>query len=170
MVARNVFFCHENESIKHLFFQWCFTRSIWSVIQVALTLFPPCSVTNIFRNWLNGIDYRVKRHIRWERFLLFGRFGYVEMIKCLTRKTILFCRLSTGVYIHSVYGRLYRGWRIETYLWRSVHDWRLRREILFLNIGGCIVYALDLLFRRFTIAPYDMQFPFFHLVGLDMDY
>jgi hypothetical protein len=33
-------------------------------MQVASTLYPPCSVTNIFGNWLNGIDYRFKKHIR----------------------------------------------------------------------------------------------------------
>jgi formate-dependent nitrite reductase membrane component NrfD len=37
---------------------------MWSVIQVALTLFPPCSITNIFRNWLIGMDNRFKKHIR----------------------------------------------------------------------------------------------------------
>jgi hypothetical protein len=27
-------------------------------------LFPPCSITSIFGNWLNGIDNRFKKHIR----------------------------------------------------------------------------------------------------------
>jgi putative heme degradation protein len=27
-------------------------------------LYPPCSVTNIFGNWLNGVDPRFKTHIR----------------------------------------------------------------------------------------------------------
>jgi hypothetical protein len=49
---------------KHLFFRCRFARSIWSVIQVASTLFPPCGITNIFGNWLDGIDNRYKKHIR----------------------------------------------------------------------------------------------------------
>jgi hypothetical protein len=57
-------FCHQDETIKHLFFQCRFARSIWSVIQVASTLFPPCNITNIFGNWLNGINNRFKKHIR----------------------------------------------------------------------------------------------------------
>jgi hypothetical protein len=58
-----VCFCHQDETINHLIF--CrFARSIWSVIQVASTLFPPCSITNIFGNWLNGIENRFKKHIR----------------------------------------------------------------------------------------------------------
>jgi hypothetical protein len=51
-------------TIKCLFIQCRFARSIWSVIQVASTLFPPCSITNIFGNWLNGIENRFKKHIR----------------------------------------------------------------------------------------------------------
>jgi hypothetical protein len=27
-------------------------------------LFPPCSITNIFENWLNGIENRFEKHIR----------------------------------------------------------------------------------------------------------
>jgi hypothetical protein len=40
-------FCHQDENIKHLFFQCRFARSIWSIIQVASDLYPPCSVANI---------------------------------------------------------------------------------------------------------------------------
>jgi hypothetical protein len=57
-------FCHQDETIKHLFFHCRFARSIWSVIQVGSTLFPPRSITNIFGNWLNGINNRFKKHIR----------------------------------------------------------------------------------------------------------
>jgi hypothetical protein len=53
----------------------------------------------------------LKSILGWERLLLFGRYGYVEIIKCLMTKTLLFCRLSTGTPILSVYGRLFRGWR-----------------------------------------------------------
>ena len=51
-------FCHHNETIKHLFFQCNFARSIWSVIQVGSNLYPPSSVANIFGNWLHGIDHK----------------------------------------------------------------------------------------------------------------
>jgi hypothetical protein len=57
-------FCHQDETINHLFFHYRFARSIWSVIQVASTLFSPCSVTNIFGNWINEIKNRFKKHIR----------------------------------------------------------------------------------------------------------
>jgi hypothetical protein len=114
-------FCHQNETIKHLFFQCRLARSIWSVIQVASTLFPPRSITNIFGNWLNDIDNRFKKHIRWKRLPLFNRYGYVEMIMYLTIKILLSCRLSTELLVLFVYGLLCSVWRIETSLWRSVH-------------------------------------------------
>jgi hypothetical protein len=56
--------CHHDEIFKHLFFQCCFARSIWSIIQVASNLCPPTSVVNIFGNWLNRIDLRFRTLIR----------------------------------------------------------------------------------------------------------
>ena len=45
----------------------------------------------------------------WERLPLFGRFGYVEMIRFLTIKVLLLCRLSTDVPGLFVYGPLYNA-------------------------------------------------------------
>jgi hypothetical protein len=53
MEVKKCVFCHYNETIKHLFFQCHFARSIWPVIQVASTLFPPCSITNILPPFQN---------------------------------------------------------------------------------------------------------------------
>jgi hypothetical protein len=44
----------------------------------------------------------LKSILGWERLPLFGRYGYVEMIMCLTTKTLLFCRL----YIYRATGTL----------------------------------------------------------------
>ena len=49
---------------SHLFFQCRVARSIWSAIQIASTLRPPCSVANIFDDWLHGIDKRDRTIIR----------------------------------------------------------------------------------------------------------
>jgi hypothetical protein len=57
-------FCHQDETINHLFFQCRFARCIWSPIQVASTLYPPTSVVNIFGNWLRGTDLRFRTLIR----------------------------------------------------------------------------------------------------------
>jgi hypothetical protein len=90
----------------------------------------------------------LKSILGWERLPLSGRYGYVEMIKCLTTKTLSFCRLFTELSVLSVCGPLCSVWRTETYLWRSVHVWRPQRGILFSNMGGSIVYALVLHVRR----------------------
>ena len=57
-------FCPHDETIKHLFFQCKLARSIWSVIQIVSGLYPPCSVANIFGNWLHGIDHRFRTFLR----------------------------------------------------------------------------------------------------------
>jgi hypothetical protein len=80
--SKKCVFCHHDETIKHLFFQYCFARSIWPVIQVASALFPPCSITNIFGNWLMEWTVGLKSILGWERLPLFGLYGYVEIIKC----------------------------------------------------------------------------------------
>jgi hypothetical protein len=74
-------------------------------IQVASNLYPLCTVANIFGDWLHGIDNRFRTFIRvgpWERLSSFGRFGYVEMIKCLTIENLLPYRLST-VYRYALF-------------------------------------------------------------------
>jgi hypothetical protein len=119
-------FCHQNEMIKHLFFQCRFARSIWSVIQVTSKLYPPTSVTNIFGNWLHGIDLRFRTLIRVGALVLVCRYGCVEMIRFLMIKIVLSCRLSTDVPVFSVCGHLCNEWRIASFLWRFVHGWRLR--------------------------------------------
>jgi hypothetical protein len=62
--VRSVFFCHQHETIKHLFFHFHFSRSIWAITQIGFTLYPSRSVTNIFGNWLNRVDNRFKMLIR----------------------------------------------------------------------------------------------------------
>jgi hypothetical protein len=166
--SKKCVFCHQDETIKHLFFQCRLARSIWSVIQVASNLFPPCSITNIFGNWLNEIDHRFKSILGWERLPLFGPYGYIEMIKYLMTKTLLFWRLlSTELLVHSIYGRLCSVYRIATFIWRSVHDWKLRRGILFPNMDGRIAYGLVLLVRRYyNYSPWYVILPSHFQFGL----
>ena len=57
-------FCTHNETIKDLFFQCKFARSIWSVIQIASNLYPPTSVANVYGHWLDGIPNTFSTLIR----------------------------------------------------------------------------------------------------------
>jgi len=53
-------FCHEDETIQHLFFDCRVTRLLWASVYTAWGLPKPISVSNMFENWLNGIpkDYK----------------------------------------------------------------------------------------------------------------
>jgi hypothetical protein len=64
-------FCLQDETIKHLLFQYRFSRSIWSIIQLASDLYPPHSVTNIIGNWIRGIDHM---------FIMLVRVGAMAII------------------------------------------------------------------------------------------
>ena len=81
-------FCHHDDTIKHLFFQCKLARSIWSVIQIASGLYSPSSVVNIFGNGYMRLITCLELFLGWERLPLFGRFGYVEMIRFLTIKVL----------------------------------------------------------------------------------
>jgi hypothetical protein len=98
-----------------------------------------------------GSTIGLKSILGWERLPLFDRYGYVEMIECLTTKTLPFCRLSTELLVHSVCGRLCGIYRIATSIRRSVHDWKLRRGVLFPNMDGRITYRSVLPVRRYYI-------------------
>jgi hypothetical protein len=81
--SKKCVFYHHDETIKHLFFQYHFGRYICSIIHIGSILYPPRSIANIFSNGLNGMDHRFNVLIGVQRLALFGRCGYVVMIKCL---------------------------------------------------------------------------------------
>jgi hypothetical protein len=53
-------FCHENETIKHLFLEYRFARVVWSCIQAALNLPQPRSISHLFGSWLRGFQKDLK--------------------------------------------------------------------------------------------------------------
>ena len=61
--SKQCVFCHKDETIKHLFFECTFASSIWSIIQIGSTIYPPTSIVNIFGSWLNGVDNSYKQLI-----------------------------------------------------------------------------------------------------------
>jgi hypothetical protein len=63
-IRKKCVFCQRDEKIKHIILQCRFAKSIWSVIQLALTLYLPSSAANIFGNWFNGVDHRFKKDVR----------------------------------------------------------------------------------------------------------
>jgi hypothetical protein len=57
-------FCDSLESVDHLFLSCPFTRIIWRMVYFAYNIPPPSNITNMFGNWLNGIDKKDKARIR----------------------------------------------------------------------------------------------------------
>jgi hypothetical protein len=56
--------CHHHETLKPLYFQCYFARSMWVVIQIGPNLSPPRSVANIFEKWLHAIYHMFRTLIR----------------------------------------------------------------------------------------------------------
>jgi len=49
-------FCHENETIQHMFLDCSFARMAWATVYMAWGLRQPTSISNMFGSWLNGIS------------------------------------------------------------------------------------------------------------------
>ena len=56
-------FCHENETIQHLFFDCRLSKMVWSMVHAAWGIRRPSSVANLFEGWLNGIPKQFKNLI-----------------------------------------------------------------------------------------------------------
>ena len=53
-------FCHENETIQHLFLDCRFTRMVWASVYAAWGISKPQNMTSMFGSWLNGIPKEFK--------------------------------------------------------------------------------------------------------------
>jgi hypothetical protein len=59
-----VFFCDGEESTEHLFISCPFAKSVWNFFYFTFNISPPANITNMFCNWLNGVDNKVKARIQ----------------------------------------------------------------------------------------------------------
>jgi hypothetical protein len=57
-------FCDKEEIIQHLFIDYPLAKIIWLIIHMSFGISPPKNITNLFGNWLHGIEKRVKCQIR----------------------------------------------------------------------------------------------------------
>ena len=57
-------FCHQEESVEHLFISCPLARDIWRLVHFTFSIYPPSSVSNMFGSWLNGTDKVTKSYIR----------------------------------------------------------------------------------------------------------
>jgi hypothetical protein len=57
-------FCEKQESVEHLFISCPFAKVLWRMVYFTFDLPPPTNITNMFGNWLNGVDKKSKERIR----------------------------------------------------------------------------------------------------------
>jgi hypothetical protein len=57
-------FCDSNETVEHLFIACPFAQILWRMLYFAYNITPPSNITNMFGNWLNGVDKSYKKSIR----------------------------------------------------------------------------------------------------------
>jgi hypothetical protein len=57
-------FCDSMESVEHLFLYCPFARIVWRMMYFTYNIPPPTNITNMFGNWLNGVDRNDKARIR----------------------------------------------------------------------------------------------------------
>jgi hypothetical protein len=56
-------FCGAHEIIEHLLIACPFSKLLWRMVFFAFDLPPPANITNMFGNWLNGVDKKTKDRI-----------------------------------------------------------------------------------------------------------
>jgi len=50
----------QHETIQHLFYDCRFTRMVWAMVHAAWGISKPCTISNMFVSWLNGIPENYK--------------------------------------------------------------------------------------------------------------
>jgi hypothetical protein len=87
-------FCDKEETIQHLFFECPLAKVIWRIVHMSFGISPPKNITNMFENWLKGLQRRVKTRLELEFVLSYGQYGISAMTIFLTNQNMLpFCRL-----------------------------------------------------------------------------
>src|ERR1041385_5306020 len=100
---------------------------------MASNLYQPTSVANIFGNWLNGIDNKLKTILRVGALAVIWSLWLCRNARYSLIKISLVCRFFIDARVFSVRGPSYNGRNIEAYLWRRVHYWKRWRGIFLPN-------------------------------------
>jgi hypothetical protein len=56
-------FCDLDETVEHLFISCPFARIVWRMVYFTYNISRPTNITNMFSNWLNGVDKTDKARI-----------------------------------------------------------------------------------------------------------
>ena len=112
-------FCGNNESVEHLFISCPFAKLVWRVVFCTYNIPPPTNVTNMFGNWLNGMDTKTKDRIRiGVSAICWSIWNYRNNLFLTGNKLFMSYRLSIWRCTGSSYG-------LSCCLWTSGTLWRL---------------------------------------------
>jgi hypothetical protein len=56
MGVLSVVFADSDETVEHLFISCPFACIVWRMVYFTFNIPPPTNITNMFSNWLNGVD------------------------------------------------------------------------------------------------------------------
>jgi hypothetical protein len=59
-----MFFVKKEEKIERLFIDCRLAKTIWRIVHMSFGIPLPKNITNLFKNWLNGLNKRVKSQTR----------------------------------------------------------------------------------------------------------
>jgi hypothetical protein len=108
-------FCDSMESVEHLFLYCPFARIVW--VYFTYNILPPTNITNMFGNWLNGVDRNDEARIRIGVLALcWSIWNCRNTIVFDKQKGTIFCRLSDSLRIGYSHG-LYFSRRTSGSLW-----------------------------------------------------
>ena len=89
-----------DESIEHLFISCQLARQIWRLIHFTFNITPPTNVTNLFGNWLSGVDKDTKANIH------IGVCAFLWAIwNC--RNDLVFNKTGGGIFLQVVHRATY---------------------------------------------------------------
>jgi hypothetical protein len=58
-----LFFCNQDETIQHLFFDCPLARIIWHVVHMTVATIPPTNMTHLFEKYLFGVNKKDEAQI-----------------------------------------------------------------------------------------------------------
>jgi hypothetical protein len=61
-----VFMTQKKKNDSTSIYSCLFAHLVWHIVHVTFSLTPPTNITNMFGNWLNGVNKKTKSQIRME--------------------------------------------------------------------------------------------------------
>ena len=102
-------FCHENETIQHLFFDCRFARMVWVLVYAAWGIPKPHNMPSMCGSWLNRIPKEYKPLVLLGAAALCWSVWRCRNGVVFDNKNLPFCRLFTQLRTDSICGLSFRS-------------------------------------------------------------